>query len=129
MRAMKSTDLLKLVLAIVAFGIGVRGIAVGISEIAAQNRETFSGEIVDSNCPNSASDAGAVKSSFNSRDCTLACVHNGAKLVLYDAANKKIYKLDDQKKPAEFAGDRVRVIGTLNKATNTIHVTTVEGNR
>jgi len=38
-----------------------------------------------------------------------------------------VYDLDDQKKPAEYAGDKVKVNGTLDKASNTIHVSSIEG--
>jgi hypothetical protein len=40
-------------------------------------------------------------------------------------ATKKTYQLDDQSKPMEFAGDNVKVMGTLDKATSTIHVTNI----
>src|SRR5579884_2244763 len=46
----------------------------------------------------------------------------GAKYVLYDAASKTTYQLDDQTKPAQFAGEKVTVNGSLDSATNTIHV-------
>jgi hypothetical protein len=64
---------------------------------------------------------------LTAKDCTAACVKNGASYVLYDSANKKVYPLDDQKKPSEYAGDKVKVSGMLDKATNTIHVSGIEG--
>ncbi|MGH9523032.1 MAG: DUF5818 domain-containing protein [Terriglobales bacterium] len=49
-------------------------------------------------------------------ECTIACVeHQGAKYVLFDAANKKIYRLSDQKLPKKYGGQRVKVTGTLKK--------------
>jgi hypothetical protein len=58
----------------------------------------------------------------NAKECTLECVKMGAKYVLYDAASKTTYQLDDQTKPAQFAGEKVTVNGSLDSATNTIHV-------
>ena len=39
---------------------------------------------------------------------------------------KTTYKLDDQEKAKEFAGKNVKVSGTLDAATNTIHVTEIK---
>ena len=50
----------------------------------------------------------------------------GAKFVLYDATSKMVYQLDDQQKPMALAGDQVKVTGSLDKATNTIHVTDIK---
>jgi hypothetical protein len=44
--------------------------------------------------------------------------------VLYDSASKKIYKLDNQEKPSEFAAQKVKITGNLDG--NTIHVVTIE---
>ena len=54
--------------------------------------------------------------------CTQNCVKMGAKYVLYDPSSKATYELDHQTKPALFAGQKVRVTGTLNRSTTTIHV-------
>jgi hypothetical protein len=62
----------------------------------------------------------------DAKDCTLACVKMGGKFVLYDAATKSVYQLDDQDKPKEFAGQKVKVNGSLDKKTKTIHVTAIE---
>jgi hypothetical protein len=35
--------------------------------------------------------------------------------------------LDDQQKPVQFAGEKVKVMGTVDKVTNTIHVTDIHG--
>jgi len=58
--------------------------------------------------------------------CTLDCVKAGAKFVLFNAQSKTMYQLDDQTKPVDFAGKNVKVMGTLDKATKTIHVTTIK---
>jgi len=89
---------------------------------------TYSGQIMDSACAQMGShDAMATGHGVKAnKECTLSCVKAGAKFVLYDAASKKIYKLDDQQKPVQFAGEKVKVTGTLDKATNTIHVADIK---
>jgi hypothetical protein len=83
---------------------------------------TFQGEIMDSNCAK----AGAHNDKMGSaKDCTLACVKGGAKFVLYNATTKRIYQLDDQTKPQSFAGQSVKVTGSYDRATQTIHVTDI----
>ncbi len=90
---------------------------------------TFTGEIMDSQCAMMGSHDPAgykMTKTDNPKDCTLACVKMGGKFVLYDAAKKATYQLDDQEKPKDFAGQKVKVTGTLNKATKTIHVESIE---
>ena len=45
--------------------------------------------------------------------CTENCVKMGGKYVLFDAASKTIYELDDQSKLEQFAGQKVTVTGRL----------------
>lgn len=93
----------------------------------AQSEHTYKGEIMDSACAKSGSHAAMQKDHpGTNKECTLACVKMGAKFVLYDAATKTTYQLSDQKKPEEFAGDKVEVSGTLDKATKTIKVNNIE---
>lgn len=89
---------------------------------------TFTGEIMDSECAKMGNhDAGFKMTNTNTpKDCTLACVKAGSKFVLYNPARKATYQLDDQQKPEEFAGQRVRVVGTYDAATKTIHVEKIE---
>ena len=101
-------------------------LAVGFSAAADM---TYSGEIMDSSCAKMGSHEGMMKAHPGIKDakgCTLGCVKGGAKFVLYDASSKTVYELDDQQKPVQFAGDKVKVMGTLDKATNTIHVTDIK---
>lgn len=88
----------------------------------AQKAQTFNGQIMDSNCAKMGSHAAMEKEHGmkTAKDCTLGCVKGGAKYVLYDGS--KTYELDDQTKPEAFAGQKVKVSGTLDSATNTIHV-------
>ncbi len=80
--------------------------------------KTFEGNISDSMC--------GVKHMMPGGDkaCTLECVKSGSKYVLADPASGKVYQLSDQKKPEEFAGQKVKVTGTLKGST--ITVTSIE---
>jgi len=61
------------------------------------------------------------------KDCTLECVKAGSKYVLADVASGKVYQLSDQKKPAAFAGQKVKVTGTLKG--DTISVANIEAEK
>ena len=102
---------------------------------AAPKDSTYSGEIMDSQCAkNGSHDAMLKKEGMEKmigdpkagRMCTANCVKMGSKYILFDAAKKTVYQLDDQQKPAEFAGQKVTVTGTLDKATKTVHVTDIK---
>ena len=83
----------------------------------AGSTNTFRGEVIDTFCAQSGShNEMMAKMSTMGRDketCTKQCAKIGGKYVLYDEAQKKVYKLDDQAKAEAFAGKRVRVSGTL----------------
>ena len=92
-------------------------------------RSTFNGVITDSICARAGSHNEAMRMSkdmgHTPAECTVACVEQqGAKYVLYDAKSKKIYRLSDQVKPKKFAGQPVKVTGTLKK--NEIQVQSIE---
>jgi Protein of unknown function (DUF5818) len=89
---------------------------------------TFIGEIMDSPCAKMGShDAGYKMTGTNTpKDCTLACVKAGGKFVLYNPAKKATCELDNQEEPRQFAGEKVKVTGTYNPATKTIHVEKIE---
>lgn len=79
--------------------------------------KTFVGNISDKMC-------GAKHMKGESaRECTLECVQMGSSFVLVDAKGK-VYDLSDQDKPRKFAGEKVKVTGTLKG--NTIEVTSIE---
>ena len=90
----------------------------------AANANSFSGEIMDSMCAGMGGHEQMIQSGKvkNAKECTLECVKMGATFVLYDPATKTTYGLDDQKTPAQFAGEKVNVSGPLGAATKTIHV-------
>lgn len=85
-----------------------------------QSASTFTGVISDSICARAGSHDDVMSMSkdmgHTPAQCTIACVeHQGAKYVLYDAGNKKIYRLSNQVLPKKFAGQSVKVTGTLKK--------------
>ena len=88
---------------------------------------TYNGEIMDSQCAMKDGHTAMMKSlgMGTTRMCTIACANGSGKYVLYDAATKTTYQLDDQDKPHTFAGAKVQVTGTLDGATKTIHVTAI----
>ena len=88
---------------------------------------TFSGEIMDSACAKGGGHESMFKKmgTNDPKECTLACVKGGSKFVLFKA-DKTFYQLDDQKKLEPFAGQKVEVMGTLDKATKTIHVADIK---
>ncbi|HKF24269.1 MAG TPA: DUF5818 domain-containing protein [Candidatus Angelobacter sp.] len=89
---------------------------------------SYSGEIMDAACAKAGGHSGMMKQMNikTAKECTEGCVKNGSKYVLYDKAHKKVYQLDDQTKPAQFAGDKVTVKGTLDASTDTIKVSDIE---
>jgi hypothetical protein len=94
---------------------------------AAAKDTTFSGEIMDEACAKGGGHESMFKKmgTNDAKACTEACVKGGSKYVLFKA-DKTFYQLDDQKKPEAFAGEKVEVTGTLNKAAKTIHVTDIK---
>ena len=80
---------------------------------------TWSGVVTDNVC-------GAKNEGASGGACTKKCVEQkGAKLALYDTASKQVYILDPQDKATGHEGHTVTVKGTLDKDTNTIHVSSV----
>jgi hypothetical protein len=47
---------------------------------------------------------------------------SGDQLVLQDSATQTSYKLDNQDKAKQFVGKSVKVMATVDTATNTLHV-------
>lgn len=105
--------------------VGLVALATGAPIAAADAKapQTFTGWISDDMCGLDHGDMG--KQAGGDRACTLKCVHDmGVEFVLADREHKKVYKLDDQKKPEEFAGAKVVVTGTLDGET--IHVQAIK---
>lgn len=100
-----------------------------LSFAQARHARTFRGQIMDSMCASMGGHSPAgykATDTHTPKDCTLACVKGGSTFVLYNAARKATLKLDDQNKARDFAGENVRVIGTYDRATKTIHVEKIE---
>lgn len=104
-----------------------------ISFAAPKNKsKTFTGEIMDSQCAMNGSHAMMLKKegmgdkdpndAMAKKMCTQNCVKMGGKYVLFNPDDKSVYQLDDQKKPEQFAGENVKVKGTIDEKTKTIHV-------
>jgi hypothetical protein len=90
--------------------------------------KTYTGEIMDSQCADMASHDNMMKGekASNAKECTLACVKKGGSYALYDPVAKQAYKLDNAKKVAPFAGQKVTVTGSLDSGSDSIHVATIK---
>jgi hypothetical protein len=51
---------------------------------------------------------------------------NGDSYVLNDAGTKTSYVLDDARQASQYEGKKVKVTGTVDVASNTIHVETIQ---
>lgn len=92
----------------------------GLASLSAQQRtQTFVGTITDDMCAKEGH--ASMRMGPTDAECTTACVAaHGAEYVLADGTN--VYTLSDQKTPEKFAGQRVRVTGTLDTKTRKIDV-------
>jgi hypothetical protein len=89
---------------------------------AAQGKQTFIGIVTDDMCP--MGDHSRMRMGATDAECAKACIAaHAASYVLYDGKN--VYILSDQKTPEPFAGQRARVVGTLDAKTMTIRVESV----
>jgi hypothetical protein len=89
---------------------------------AAPGKQTFIGIITDDVCAKA--DHSQMRMGPTDGECAIACIDaHGATYILYDG--KQAYTLSDQRTPEKFAGQKVRVIGTLNTKTKTIQVDSI----
>jgi hypothetical protein len=89
---------------------------------ASPAKQTFTGIVTDDNCPNA--DHSIMRMGPTDAECAMACLEaHGAVYGLYDGNN--FYTLSDQKTPAKFIGNKVRVIGDLDPKTKTIQVDSI----
>ncbi len=88
----------------------------------------YIGTIMDGQCGKSGSHTAMMKKEGTKgpKSCTDYCVKLGEKYVLYDPAASTMFFLDDQDKASAFAGKKVKVVGSYDPATKTIHVQTIE---
>jgi hypothetical protein len=82
--------------------------------------DTFNGVITDTMC-------GANHNRMKNHpadQCVKMCAKGQSSYALYDGTN--VLKLSDQKTPAKFAAQKVKVTGTLDTKNNTIKVSSIE---
>ena len=86
------------------------------------------GQIMDSRCAIEGSHDKMMRQNGmrNAKDCTLQCAKSGGSYVLFDPETKTVYQLDDQQKPEAFAGQRVRVSGTYDEPSKTMHIESIQ---
>jgi hypothetical protein len=87
---------------------------------AAAETESFTGVITNTMC-------GAHHTMLKNRsdaECVKLCTKGQYVYALYDGT--EVIKLSDQKTPAKFAAQKVRITGTLNQKTRTIKVASIE---
>ena len=92
-------------------------------QFAAAQGTRFNGEITDEHLNCTQSPVKAVGGITKKEACVLYWAHFAnprSKYVLYDAATKTTYQLDDQMGAQPYVGGKVQVTGTLNAATKTI---------
>jgi hypothetical protein len=89
---------------------------------AAPAKQTFTGIITDSMC--STGNHARMRMGPTDAECTVACISaHGATYVLSDGKN--VYELSDQRTPERFAGQKVRITGTVDAKTKTITVDSI----
>jgi len=89
--------------------------------LAAADQQTLSGVITDTMCGKA---HGMVPGQPDDK-CIAMCVKGtSGQYALYDG--KSVLKLTDQKTPAKYAAQHVKVTGTLNEKTHTIKVSSIE---
>jgi hypothetical protein len=89
---------------------------------AAPGRQTFTGVITDNICAKGGHSQ--MRMGPTDAECTTACVSaHGATYVLSDG--KDVYTLSDQRTPEKFAGQKVRVVGSLDAKSKTIQVDSI----
>lgn len=94
--------------------------------LAAQKAQTFTGEIMDQQCALLGGHSAMINQGESAKDCANRCVSIGGKYVLFDGASKTVYQLDDQKKAQSFAGAKVKITGTYDTSSKTIHVANIQ---
>ncbi len=87
----------------------------------------FSGVISDSECGLDHSRMKKAHHLRTDRQCTRDCCEKfKQEYVLADHTTGEVYQLDDQKKAARFPAALVRILGTLDAESGTIHVQQIE---
>jgi hypothetical protein len=82
-------------------------LALPVAASAAATSGSWTGWITDEAC-------GAKGHSADHKNCAVKCADKGSKLVLYNNADQKIYKLDKQDLAKQHIGDQVTVTGKVD---------------
>ena len=88
--------------------------------VAADRPQTFTGIITDSMC---GKDHKAMKISPEDK-CVRDCVKYGSKYALNDGKN--LYILSDQKRPSNFAAQKVKITGVLDEKEKVLKVDSIQ---
>ncbi len=96
---------------------------IGAGLMFGAGKQTFTGVVTDTMCGADHSKMGVTPAS----KCVKECVKSGSKYALL--AGKEVYTLSDQQAPEKYAGEKVKVTGTLNAGTKTIAVDKIEAAR
>ena len=100
----------------------IGALLVSVALSAAPGTQTFTGTITDDVCARA--DHSRMRMGSNDAECAAACVDaHGAAWVLYDGKNA--YRLSGSQTVEKFAGQKVKVIGALDKKTQTIRVDSI----
>src|ERR1017187_908590 len=88
---------------------------------------SYTGEIMDSKCAGqgSHSQVMAKEGLKAAKDCTLLCMKDASKFVLYSADAKRSATPAARDKPREYAGEKVTIVGTYDGETKTIHIQSI----
>lgn len=100
--------------------LGVLFACVAAVPLLAESPATFRGTITDSFCARDGhGEAMRLSKDMGNNDasCTIVCVQHGAKYVLLDRDNGKVYSLSDPFEARKFAGQTVKITGTAVKST------------
>jgi len=90
--------------------------------VTAQGKQTFKGTITDDMCPRA--DHSQMRMGPTDAECSAACIdEHGAAYILFDGDGS--YQLSDQKAAQKFVSRKVKVVGTLDGKTRTIHVESI----
>jgi hypothetical protein len=94
----------------------------GLTLIGAEAPQTFTGVITDTMC--GAKPHSAMMKDKSEAECVRLCAKGPFGYALYDGAN--VMKLSDQKTPAKYAAQAVKVTGTYDEKSKTLTVSSIE---
>lgn len=94
----------------------------GASLFGAEAPGTFTGTITDTMC--GAKPHSNMLKDKSDAECVRLCAHGAYSYALFDGT--AVLKLSDQKTSAKYAGQRVRVTGTLDEKSKTLKVASME---